>query len=289
MNDSNQWHVRRAGQVRGPFTFTILTKLARLGRLRQMDELSSDKIHWKQAKEFSGLFQPTTTEMLLKDDERNGLDRREQKNLAAIKADKTVEYREGKDRRKAESEEEIHRRKMRTQLLEVIRDNRQQDHFPIIAIILSLLLIVFTGLFFTTPKHESEPDCSTIPASGVNWDNCQLDKLKVIKGDLSNSLIRNAMLSRADLHGSRLTESNFSYSNLSNANLSGAVLDQAILKGTNLRSANLSSASLKSADLSYADLRDANLSKADLTSTLLDKAIWPDGKLCAKGSVGQCL
>lgn len=289
MNDSNQWYVRRAGQIRGPFTFNMLTKFARLGRLRQLDELSSDKIHWKLAREFGDLFMPTTTEMLLKDDERSGLDRRELKNLAAVKAGKTVEHREGKERRKVESEDEIHRRKMRTQLLEVIRDNRQEDHFPIIAITLSLVLILSMGLFFSKPKNEAEPDCSSIPASSVNWDNCQLDKLKVIKGDLSNSSIRNAMLSRADLRGSRLTGSNFSYSNLSGANLSSAMLDQAILKGANLRSADLSSTSLNNADLSYADLRDANLSNADLTGALLDKTIWPDGKLCARGSVGQCL
>ena len=70
--------VRRNGQVRGPFTYSILEKLAKLGRLEQTDELSTDNKEWKSAGDFSAFFVEVETERLLKDDERSGWDRREE-------------------------------------------------------------------------------------------------------------------------------------------------------------------------------------------------------------------
>lgn len=71
--------------------------------------------------------------------------------------------------------------------------------------------------------------------------------------------------------------------NLSNANLEGINLQGAYLKGATLKNTILRNANLKDAYLFEADLTGA-----DLTGAHLSKAIWPDGRVCAFGSIGQC-
>ncbi len=73
-------------------------------------------------------------------------------------------------------------------------------------------------------------------------------------------------------------EVNLSNANLEGINLQGAYLKGAILRNTNLRNANLIDIYLYEADLTGADLTGADLSKA----------IWPDGRVCAFGSIGRC-
>jgi uncharacterized protein YjbI with pentapeptide repeats len=71
--------------------------------------------------------------------------------------------------------------------------------------------------------------------------------------------------------------------NLSNANLEGVNLKGAYLKG-----ANLKHTILRNANLIDVYLYEADLTGADLTGADLSKAIWPDGRVCAFGSIGQC-
>ncbi len=71
--------------------------------------------------------------------------------------------------------------------------------------------------------------------------------------------------------------------NLSNANLEGINLQGAYLKG-----ANLKNTILRNANLIDVYLYEADLTGADLTGADLSKAIWPDGRVCAFGSIGQC-
>lgn len=73
-------------------------------------------------------------------------------------------------------------------------------------------------------------------------------------------------------------EVNLSIANLEGINLQGAYLKGANLKNTILRNATLIDVYLYEADLTGADLNGADLSKA----------IWPDGRVCAFGSIGQC-
>lgn len=70
---------------------------------------------------------------------------------------------------------------------------------------------------------------------------------------------------------------------LSGRNLEGINLQGAYLKDANLRNANLRNANLVDAYLYGADLTGADLTGADLS-----KAIWPCGRVCAFGSIGQC-
>ena len=283
MTDTKKWKVRRNGQIRGPYTFQVLEKLARLGRLKQTDELSSNDMDWKTAGSFAALFKDTDVERLLKDDERSGWDRRE--NDASSR---DQQKRQGKDRRQPEPEDEVSRRRGRTKLLETIKESRVEDHFPLLTIIASIVIIVFLGFVLTPSKDILSPDCDASPNPGVIWDNCKFGQLTLKKKDLSGASIRNAVLKGVNFQEANLRSSNFSYTDLSKSNLKKANLEKAVLKGANLQFVNLASASLIDADLSHADLRGSNLEDADFTRTILDKAIWEDGKVCGRDSVGVC-
>ncbi len=71
--------------------------------------------------------------------------------------------------------------------------------------------------------------------------------------------------------------------NLNGANLSGINLQGAYLKNADLRNANLTNAN-------FIDvyLEGAKMDGTTLTGTNFSKAIWPDGRVCAFGSIGQC-
>ena len=80
------------------------------------------------------------------------------------------------------------------------------------------------------------------------------------------------------LIGLDLSKCNFKGADLSNANLERADLGEAILER-----ANLSGANMKMTDLRVTGLKGARLERA-----VLDGAIWQDGTICAKGSIGSC-
>jgi len=285
MNEGKKWQVQRAGQIRGPYPFSVIEKLARAGRLKETDELSDDSENWKLAGDFVGLFEGLNSEILLKDDERSGHDRRDKDDLSS---NHNQQNRQSKERRQVESDEEISRRVGRAKLLETIKASRVEDHFPVLAIITSILIIVILGFIFNPVEDELVSDCDAPPQAGVIWDNCKFGKLILKRRDLSGASIRNAVLARVNFQDAILVGSNFSYTDLSKGNFNNANLENAILKGANLQSVNFKSVSLIGADLSHADLRGANLENADLSRTVLDEAIWKDGRLCASDSVGTC-
>ena len=85
-------------------------------------------------------------------------------------------------------------------------------------------------------------------------------------------------LSGLRLIGFDLSKCNFKGSDLSNANLERADLGEAILERANLSGANMK----------MTDLRVTGLKGARLERVILDGAIWQDGTICAKGSIGSC-
>lgn len=78
------------------------------------------------------------------------------------------------------------------------------------------------------------------------------------------------------------------YTKCPEVNLSGANLEGINLQGAFLMGANLRNTILRNANLIDAFLYDADLTGADLSGADLSKAIWPDGRVCAFGSIGQC-
>lgn len=287
INSSHKWYVKRAEKVQGPFSYDILLKLARLGRLQPTDKLSHDKQKWLTADSYSNLFPSESTPIQLKDDERSGLDRRDESSNTS----ETVgEYeRQIIDRRSQEAPETIERRRMRTRLLETINNTHTKDHFPLVAILIVVMVVISLAVMFTPEDEIIEVNCNAPAATNVVWDNCRLSNLSLVGSELKGASIKNADLSGGNFESARMMKVDFSFSNMNNANFQNANLNNAVLVGVDLQSANLYSVSLRESDLSYADLRGAQLKNADLTNAIFSKAIWTDGKICATGSVGQCL
>lgn len=133
-------------------------------------------------------------------------------------------------------------------------------------------------------KMEPEAQCTSavrvgVNAPGVNMSHASMEKMR--------------------LDGAKLQRGNFSYAIMQLINLKGADLMLANLEGAHMHAANLQNANLMmsnmqktnlvDADLSGANLQGANLIGAILIKTKFDGATWTDGRVCAKGSIGECL
>ncbi len=86
-----------------------------------------------------------------------------------------------------------------------------------------------------------------------------------------------------NLSGLRLAGFDLTKCNLKGADLSNADLERADLEESNLELADLSGAKMKMTDLRITGLKGAKLDRA-----IFDGAIWLDGTVCAKGSIGLC-
>jgi len=75
----------------------------------------------------------------------------------------------------------------------------------------------------------------------------------------------------------------FSISKLEDVNFSNAVLLGAIFRNSHLNVVDFSKSDLRYVNLTGATLKNINFSEADLSN-----AIWVDGRLCAKNSIGKC-
>ena len=136
----------------------------------------------------------------------------------------------------------------------------------------------------TLCKPEPEAQCTQavrigLQAPGVNWRDSSMVQIR----------LDGANLQGANLSGSILQLANLKGANLMLANLKGAHLHAVNLQGSNLTMADLSGASLLDADLKGANLLGANLQKTILIQAKFSGATWPDGRVCAEGSVGECL
>jgi uncharacterized protein YjbI with pentapeptide repeats len=89
---------------------------------------------------------------------------------------------------------------------------------------------------------------------------------------------------RADLSGASLMSNNFE-----SASFAGADLEGATLSGARLVNADLTGADFTRANLMGADLTGANIQGATFDRAALGGAIFPDGTVCAAGSIGRCV
>ena len=136
----------------------------------------------------------------------------------------------------------------------------------------------------TVCKLEPEAQCTSairigLNASGIDMHNSSMTTMR----------LDNANLEKANLSHSILQLTSFQGANLKLANLEGAHMHGVNLKEANLMMANLSKVNLMDADLSGAYLLGANLSGATLLKAKFDNATWTDGRVCAVGSIGECL
>lgn len=136
----------------------------------------------------------------------------------------------------------------------------------------------------TLCKVEPEAQCTSAVRVG----------LEAPGADMSHSSMTTMRLDNANFQGANLSHAILQLSNLQGANLMLANLEGAHMHGVNLRNANLTMANLTKvnlmdADLTGANLRGANIKKTFFLKAILDNAVWPDGRICAEGSLGECL
>ena len=294
---SNTWYLLRYGEVKGPYPAGLISRYILLGRVSDLDEVSSDGQEWVAIKDV-----PELIPQVMKEDASDPL---VQERLQAARRwadERSVERRgegekqgpgktvsRGSDRREPERSpllEYRHRRAGREQSL----FERSQGRWSLLMIAGSVAIAA--GIFlllYKPPPPQLGADCQSPAAPNVNWSNCVLDGAQLEGLNLSGATLYSASLTAANLSKSKLRGSNLSYAGLSIANMEGVDLSGATLIGAKLRQARLNNALLDDADLSYADLTGADLSGVSLRNTKLGDAIWTDGSRCLPESIDSCL
>lgn len=293
------WFTRRNGIISGPHPGRLIARYLILGRLAPDDEVSPDQHYWVRIQERPHLIpdelrhadtpegRTRLEQARMREDERL----RERRSNSPEEIAKWQEKRQG-ERRQPESPEIVSHRAQWSDLLQRPRQSLERRmRGPMPWLIVAGTVLIALLLVWLVPEPEDptpDPDCSLAPAPGVNWSRCDLIGADLRGVDLRGATLRDAEMPGARLDGAHLAGADLSYARLRQARLTDADLAGATLVGTGLQHADLSGANLAEADLSYADLGQARIDQADLSGTILDRAIWRDGRICASGSVGRC-
>jgi uncharacterized protein YjbI with pentapeptide repeats len=144
-----------------------------------------------------------------------------------------------------------------------------------VAALALLSALALAGCASELPKPQSA--CTVAPNGDCSGGSLQ--RAAVVGRDVPGMVF-----ARADLRGATLMSNNFE-----NANFASADFEGATLSGARLVNANLSGADFTRANLMGADLTGANISGADFDRAQLGGAIFPDGSVCAAGSIGRCV
>lgn len=283
LKDRQLWYVRHAEAVSGPFPNQVVAQHVLLGRLDPTDEVSMDQLEWQPLETVRELF-PVE---LLQIQAENDPERKQWLEERIKAAHRWADERTHQDRRQYESSggtrtDERRKTRLSNDVLalphrhpELERWSSRWRSFGAISVIASLILLVILGLTFYRPINPLKvgvvpelPQCQHAASPRINWSGCDKQTVR--------------------LRGADLSSSNLTYANFSGADLSGSRLSASALIGLNFTRANLDNVDFSGSDLSYSDLRGASMVSAILRNTVLDRAIWVDGRECAVGSVGQC-
>jgi len=273
-----------------------IAEYLRVGELTPRDEISLDRQHWLTIAESGRFPQPQTPDdegpVTLNDNEqavwREERERARQRWLEGIDTSESLSglvlpQDHDQAQRNLKREHDTTRSMLQMELA------RRPSVWIGLA---ALLVIIGIGLAVWLGQSGEEPlkpelvkvaDCTKPAMDGVSWSGC--DKTGA---SLPRARLRGSNLIRVRLDGADLTGADFTYANLSRASLRGASLRQAAFVGSNLDKADLTGADLTGADLRYATLTGALLDGARLEGAVLDKAAWPDGRVCAEQSLGTC-
>jgi hypothetical protein len=287
------WYVRKDGRIRGPFPAGQIAREILLGRIRDSDELSVDREHWRPLSALPQL----VPEVMQRADTEEG---RQHLLLARLREDERLHDRRGPghapsdtnqrhgDRRTVESFDVVAHRKRVTRWASEEPKEERNFLLPAAVAMITLFILGTYFLWYRPAPPVVERDCQAIPAAAVNWSSCDMPARNLNRADLSRANLSNTVLKAADLQGALLRSADLSYANLEGADLHGADLRAANLKGASMRSANLSLSDLRDADLGYANFQAANLNGVSLSGAKLGRAIWTDGRVCAADSIGVC-
>lgn len=136
----------------------------------------------------------------------------------------------------------------------------------------------------TACKPEPESQCTQairigMEGAGVDWSDSSMVQMRLDGANLQGANLSRSILDLANLKGA----------NLMLANLKGAHLHAVNLIDSNLMMANLEGTNFLDADLRGANLRGAKMHNTIMIQANLSGATWSDGRICAEGSIGECL
>jgi uncharacterized protein YjbI with pentapeptide repeats len=291
LSERKHWFVRRNGEVKGPFLSAQITRNILLGRLHADDEMSLDEQNWQAVARHKELYPDVMQEMpvdkdkldlaKIQADERVSDQRRQKENMAQ-------ERRRTRERRGIESDVMLVHRQHRKEINDAYKNNFKRPKLPALSILLLLIVIIAFGFILKPQKQDVLVDCSLPAHERVNWSSCYFIKLNAENQNLESAILTDAILNESNLLGANFSGADMAYAEIMASDLSYANLERARLIGVNLKQTDLRYANLKDANLSYADLSGALLAGANLDNTRFDNAIWIDGQLCKKGSIGSC-
>lgn len=282
-----RWYVKRGSEVRGPFRWALIERYVALGRIRDSDRLSADGVSWERM----GVLRDRRGDAAVNAASEHALadERRGERRAPGGEERAPAPGRRGTDRRRAEPAAVLERRRRSERIWDSLRPQRDGGKGPLLGIAGVLVAVVLLAVFVSMPREHRGPDCTQAPGAGVNWDFCSKAAVDLSDVRLPALSARNAKLAGANLAGAELPEADLAYADLTAADLTLADLAGSRLVGANLRMAGLRHARLTGADLRFADLSGASVAGADLSGARLASAIWVDGRVCDRRSVGMCL
>jgi len=277
-------YIRKNNKVHGPFPPKQISQSLLLGRFRLSDEVSEDQETWARIQSRQDLV-PEVLRGDLSDEqlqERLKAARRwadERRPEHGVPAD---------SRRSPESSDVLEYRSHRESMYKRFIQRREFSIIQSMIVLLVISGVIYAGFYFSPDTKIEQPTCDAPAIAGVNWRNCRLSGLQSLKSDLQHAHLDSAILSGANLFASNLSDASLMYTDLSMTNLSYVDFSRAQMKGSNLQHADLHNANFTDADLSYANFTGAIMQDVRLDGAQLDNAIWVDGRICLKGSVGEC-
>lgn len=133
---------------------------------------------------------------------------------------------------------------------------------------LPIAAVLFACLF----GHAAWAGCSDSPGAGVDWTECEKNRLVMRGVDLTGGRLAGAAFDGTDLQGAKMSGVDLTHGSMDRTRLSGADLSRSKLLQLNAYRGNFSKANLTGADLTKAELFRANLSSANLSRAVLRKA-----------------
>ena len=284
------WFIRKQRKVTGPFPDGQLKQLLILGRLSIRDEISKDQQEWTPICDYPELI----PDVLLESSE----DEQAAERLQAARrwaderrTERRLEedpIRTGPGRRDPEGYATQEYREHREGLVVELKSRKESF---VIGLFLTTVLLVFGAIagFLWEPTEIEGAECLADARAEVNWSDCPKANTQQINQNLSNANLSGGVFYNANFSGSNMQGADLAYGNFSLANLSRVNLSGARLIGADMHNADLSETNFSSADLSLADFRGANIEKTNFMNANLSNAIWIDGQICLKGSIGRCV
>ena len=286
------WYLRHEGRIVGPFPVPRLRELLRDDEICLDWEISLDGVDWLSIAD-SGQFGSDSSRGDSKEDPgtEQWREQREQARQRWLQDTNGLAHTDAHDL--SEERRTLHALANDQVETDLLLRQAQSSRTPVWVGLIALLALAGAGLgIWWGQRGESGiqteiglvANCNLPLAEAVNWNRCDKRGLNAPR-----AVARNTRMERINLEAANLVAADLSYAALRMANLRNANLGGIKLTGADLTDADLSGSDLSQADLRYVVLQGARLDGVRLNGAALDKAIWPDGRQCAPGSLGACL